>query len=338
MNVILETSVSLLPSIILLLVFVLMDSYKLLSLKAVIISIIIGALAAIGSYFSNTFILNNSNVDWVFYSRYVAPFIEELFKGLVLVYLIRFNRIGFNIDAAIYGFSLGAGFAIVENVYYIMVLEQDTSLGVFVIRGFGTALMHGGTTTIFAVISKTLIEGRIAEDWSALLAGFLLSVAFHSFYNHFFFDPILLTIIILITLPLVLMFVFKRSEDFLQNWLGVGFDSDQDLLDLVNHGHVSETPLGEYLELLKSRFKGEIIFDMICLLKIHLELSLRAKGILMIREVGVDSQPDLEIKDKFKELHFLEKNIGRSGMLALSPFLHQSSQDLWQLHMLEEQG
>tara|TARA_B100000029_G_scaffold198914_1_gene197245 strand:- start:5991 stop:7007 length:1017 start_codon:yes stop_codon:yes gene_type:complete len=338
MNVILETSVSLLPSIILLLVFVLMDSYKLLSLKAVIISIIIGALAAIGSYFSNTFILNNSNVDWVFYSRYIAPFIEELFKGLVLVYLIRFNRIGFNIDAAIYGFSLGAGFAIVENVYYIMVLEQDTSLGVFVIRGFGTALMHGGTTTIFAVISKTLIEARIAEDWSALLAGFLLSVVFHSFYNHFFFDPILLTIIILITLPLVLMFVFKRSEDFLQNWLGVGFDSDQDLLDLVNHGHVSETPLGEYLELLKSRFKGEIIFDMICLLKIHLELSLRAKGILMMREVGVDSQPDLEIKDKFKELHFLEKNIGRSGMLALSPFLHQSSQDLWQLHMLEEQG
>ena len=26
------------------------------------------------------------------------------------------------------------------------------------------------------------------------------------------------------------------------------------------------------------------------------------------------------------------------GMLALSPFLHQSSQDLWQIHMLEKQG
>ena len=77
---------------------------------------------------------------------------------------------------------------------------------------------------------------------------------------------------------------------------------------------------------------------MVCLLKINLDLSLRAKGILMMREAGVDSQADLEIKDKFKELHYLEKNIGRSGMLALSPFLHQSSQDLWQIHMLEKQG
>ena len=217
MNIILETSVSLLPSIILLLVFVLMDSYKLLNIKTVIIAIIIGALAALGSYFSNTFILNNSNIDWVFYSRYGAPFIEEFFKGLVLVYLIRFNRIGFNIDAAIYGFALGAGFAIIENLYYVMVLDQDTSLGIFVIRGFGTALMHGGTTTIFAVISKTLVESRIGGDWGGYFVGFLLSVVFHSFYNHFFFDPILLTVIILVTLPLVLILVFKRSEDFLQS-------------------------------------------------------------------------------------------------------------------------
>ena len=46
-NIILETSVSLLPSIILLLVLVLMDSYKLLNIKTVIIAIIIGALAAL---------------------------------------------------------------------------------------------------------------------------------------------------------------------------------------------------------------------------------------------------------------------------------------------------
>ena len=65
MNIILETSVSLLPSIILLLVFVLMDSYKLLNIKTVIIAIIIGALAALGSYFSNTFIN-----EYYFYSRW----------------------------------------------------------------------------------------------------------------------------------------------------------------------------------------------------------------------------------------------------------------------------
>ena len=110
-----------------------MDSYKLLGVKSVIIAIGIGAASALVSYFVNTPLIDNSGFSWLTYSRYVAPVVEEFFKGIVLVYLIRANRIGFNVDAAIYGFALGAGFAIVENLYYIIVLDQDTSVGVFII-------------------------------------------------------------------------------------------------------------------------------------------------------------------------------------------------------------
>ncbi|MBT4570332.1 MAG: hypothetical protein HOC47_07195, partial [Candidatus Marinimicrobia bacterium] len=160
------------------------------------------------------------------------------------------------------------------------------------------------------------------------------AVVFHSFYNHFFFNPLILTLLNVITIPVILMIIFKRSEKFLQNWLGVGFDSDQELLDMVNQGKMSDTKVGEYLQSIKDRFPGEAVFDMICLLRIHLELSMRAKGVLMMREAGVDVEPDEDLKDKFNELHFLEDNIGKTGMMALGPFLHQSSQDLWQLHML----
>jgi len=135
-------------------------------------------------------------------------------------------------------------------------------------------------------------------------------------------------------LPVILMLIFKRSEKFLQNWLGVGFDTDQDLLDMVNQGKVGDTKVGEYLQSIKKRFSGEVVFDMICLLRIHLELSMRAKGVLMMREAGMDVEPDADLKDKFNELNYLEKNVGKTGMMALSPFLHQSTQDLWQLHML----
>ena len=216
-------------------------------------------------------------------------------------------------------------------------LDQDTNLGIFVIRGFGTAIMHGGTTTLFGIISKTMLDRKIWGEWGGFIPGFLIASVFHSFYNHFFFNPILLTVSTMVSLPLVLMVIFKRSEAFLQNWLGVGFDTDQDLLDMVNKGHVSDTNVGQYLESVKGRFPGEVVFDMICLLRIHLELSMRAKGVLMMREAGMDSEPDPDIQDKFNELHYLEKNIGKSGMLALSPFLHQSSQDLWQIHMLDRE-
>ncbi len=323
------------PSLALLVVFMLLDSYKLLDVKAAIIAIGIGALSAVASYFVNTPLVENTGIDWLTYSRYGAPVVEEFFKGVVLVYLIRANRIGFNIDAAIYGFALGAGFSIVENLYYVMVLDQETPLGVFIIRGFGTAVMHGGTTTLFGIVAKTLVDRKIGGEWGGFFPGFLTAAIFHSFYNHFFFDPILLTVVILVTLPMVLLLVFKRSEAFLQNWLGVGFDTDQELLDMVNKGQVGETKVGKYLQSVKDRFAGEVVFDMICLLRIHLELSMRAKGVLMMREAGMDAEPDPDIQDKFNELHYLEKSVGKAGMLALSPFLHQSSQDLWQIHMLE---
>ncbi|MBT6930918.1 MAG: PrsW family intramembrane metalloprotease [Candidatus Marinimicrobia bacterium] len=319
-----------------------MDSYKLMDIKTVVIAIIIGSLSAVVSYFvndplvaylSDKFVIDIDTV-WTFYSRYGAPFVEEFFKGFILVYLIRTNKIGFNIDAAIYGFGLGAGFAIIENLYYVYVLATDTNLTVFIIRGFGTAVMHGGTMTLFAMIAKTMTDRKVWGEWGGFIPGFLTAVVFHSFYNHFFFNPLILTLLNVITIPVILMIIFKRSEKFLQNWLGVGFDSDQELLDMVNQGKMSDTKVGEYLQSIKDRFPGEAVFDMICLLRIHLELSMRAKGVLMMREAGVDVEPDEDLKDKFNELHFLEDNIGKTGMMALGPFLHQSSQDLWQLHML----
>ena len=48
------------------------------------------------------------------------------------------------IDAAIYGFAVGAGFAFIENIYYLHSLEHH-KIVVWIIRGLGTAVMHGGT-------------------------------------------------------------------------------------------------------------------------------------------------------------------------------------------------
>ncbi len=75
------------PSLALLVVFMLLDSYKLLDVKAAIIAIGIGALSAVASYFVNTPLVENTGIDWLTYSRYGAPVVEEFFKGVVLVYL-----------------------------------------------------------------------------------------------------------------------------------------------------------------------------------------------------------------------------------------------------------
>jgi hypothetical protein len=74
--------------------------------------------------------------------------------------------------------------------------------------------------------------------------------------------------------------------------------------------------------------------DLLCYLRIHLELSLRAKGILMMREAGFDAQPDDETRALFQELRYLEGSIGTTGKLVLLPFLHVSGKELWQLYVI----
>jgi len=73
---------------------------------------------------------------------------------------------------------------------------------------------------------------------------------------------------------------------------------------------------------------------MVCLLRLRLELSIRAKGILLARQSGFEVPPDPDMEGRFTELKFLERSIGRTGLLALSPLFHFSDRDLWQYHMI----
>jgi hypothetical protein len=137
-------------------------------------------------------------------------------------------------------------------------------------------------------------------------------------------------------MPVLLVVVFERSECATRDWLGTGLDGDAERLEQILDGEVERTPVGAYLETLKHRFHGTVLADMLCLLRIHLELSLRAKGVLIARAAGIDLPPDPELQASFAELRYLEKSIGPTGRLALQPMLRTSSRDLWQIHMLKQ--
>jgi hypothetical protein len=162
-----------------------------------------------------------------------------------------------------------------------------------------------------------------------------VAAVLHSLYNHFLLHPLLATALILLIVPYLTLAVFQRSERETTAWLGAGFDTDQELLRAVRAGQVSGTPVGRYLTTVRSRFAPEVLVDMMCLLRLRAELAIRAKGILMMREAGFDAAPDPTLKDKFEELRYLERSIGKTGLLALHPFLHTSARDLWQLTVLE---
>ena len=98
--------------------------------------------------------------------------------------------------------------------------------------------------------------------------------------------------VLLFVVPLVVLAVFERSERLTREWVGDGMDLDVELLALMRSSAFGGTRLGGYLAQLQSRFPGPVVADMFCLLQLELELAIRAKGMLMAREAGLEVPVD----------------------------------------------
>jgi RsiW-degrading membrane proteinase PrsW (M82 family) len=322
-----------LPVLLLLGTLRVMDSYKLVNRRALLESLVAGAIAAGFAYLVNRLAMDVARVDHVLLHRVVAPLLEEALKAAFVAWLIRTGQVGFMVDAAICGFAIGAGFGLMENLYYAGAL-RDWSLALWLARGLGTAVMHGCTTAMFAILAQSMSERSGSTGARELLPGYALAAALHAAFNLLTGHPLLEAAIILATLPLLLMLVFERSERATRDWLGSGLDGEVEALEQLLHGEVAGTRVGNYLESLRHRFPSAVVADMLCLLRIHLELSIRAKGMLIARSVGVEVQPDQAVRANLEELSFLEKSIGPTGQLAVLPLRRTSRRDLWQVMLL----
>jgi RsiW-degrading membrane proteinase PrsW (M82 family) len=326
--------VGLLPVVIFLVGLVWMDSYKLVSLKLVLAVIVVGGLTAFAAMHVNGWLIGELGMELRSYARYVAPVVEESLKALVIIYLFRSNRIGFLVDSAIMGFAVGAGFALVENFFYLQTLGV-ASMGVWIVRGFGTAIMHGGVMAMFAIMSQTLTERQMKINPLYYLPGLLAAISLHSVYNHFLVAPVLQTVGTLLILPPLLGLVFQRSAVALHEWLELDFDSDARLISMITSGVFSESKIGEYLNDLKEKFDGPVVADMLCYLRVYTELAIRAKAALIARENGLEIPVGERTRANLEELHYLEKSIGKTGCLAMKPFLMLERKDLWQIHVID---
>ncbi len=333
-ELLLHAPIALAPVLLFLAGLMQLDAFKLLRLPALLAMIAAGGLAAGASYLVNNFAYGHFSGDFTAYSRNVSPWIEESLKALLLVFLIRTRRVGLQVDGGITGFAIGTGFALVENLYYLA-SRPDATLAVQVIRGFGTAIMHGGTGTVLAMISITLSEKRPNGGLYLLLPGFLAAVALHTGFNYLLVRPALATLAVLVVLPLVIYLVFRHSERELREWLDTDLDSNVQLLESIQAGRFLDSPAGRYLQALRERFGGEDLADMLCCLRLHAELALRAKGVLLLRESGLEEPPlDAETRDKLEELVQLKRSIGAAGGLALRPLMTATGKDIWELTLL----
>jgi len=326
-----EYVLTLLPVLLLVTVFYLLDSFKIAHIQTVALVFLSGSAAALIAYFFNTKFSQWLDADFDLYTRYIAPVLEESLKACFVVYLIRKKKIGFLIDAAIYGFTAGAGFAVVENLFFIISNEPD--LGAWILRGFGTAIMHSGTTALLAILTVGALN-LDRKFFSGFLPGLVTACLIHSVFNHFYVQPIIQTLLIVIIIPVTLILIFRTSENQLQKWLEEGFFNEAAMLAQMQKGGFTDSRSGQYLSRLKEHFPAETIVDMVCCYTLYLEFSVKSKRNLMLTECGlpVPKEPGLAVR--LHEFGLLRKSIGKSGELAMTPLFRMKQRDFWQFNQL----
>lgn len=313
----------------------LMDTYRLVPRKRVLFSLAAGAAAAIVSYLLNGAVLAVAPGQSSELARFGAPVVEELAKASTWIFLVATARVAFLVDSGICAFAVGAGFSLVENFLYLQ--EPAThGLAVSTLRGFGTALMHGGVASIGAMLTVFTSERRAWHGWRMYLPGLAAAIGIHSLFNQGLLPPAASAAVMLVTMPPLISGVFLWGESSLRSWLGAKLDRDIELLNMIAGGELYKTRAGAYLQSLQDSFPPAIRGDMLCMLQLTLELSVRAKGDLLMREAGLVAPPDEEIEAQFTELAYLEKSIGRTGMLAVRPLLSQSRKELWEMRRLAQ--
>ena len=154
-----------------------------------------GAAVALMNQPLHEWLLSDVGIELRTLTRYAAPVAEEILKAALIVVLLARRRIGFLIDAAVLGFAVGTGFAVVENFVFLQAMPDSPTM-LWLVRGLGTATLHGATTAIAAVVAKSFQEQRKLALPVAVAAGVATAIVIHSAYNHLLLPPLAATIVL----------------------------------------------------------------------------------------------------------------------------------------------
>jgi len=336
-----DWSIALVPVLLMAALFAWLDVFKLMSAREMLGLLLLGAAAALIAWPVSGRVLDTLPMGYSFYSRMVAPWIEEALKAAALAVLIATNRIGFKLDAVISGFTIGAGFSVVENIFYL-IRFPELSASVWMVRGLGTAVMHGTTTAILAAVTHELSEralrrrGRLRFNPLWLLPGYLLASLIHLVFNQFPGQPMLVMVVTLVVSPLLLIALFRFGEGETHQWLAEESEAHRRWLEEWRAGGFPADASGQRIKSLSARVKPEqaaLIRDY-CIVKA--ELVLAAEEELLDRDRKLEEGEAERLRAAFARLEQVKQAIGRVGYAALSRQLPFSANDEWELSELRE--
>ena len=334
----LDWTVALVPVLAMLALFVWLDIFKLMSVAELAVLLGLGGLAAVVAYPISGRLIDVLPLGFSGYSRFVAPWIEESLKALAVVTLFYMNRIGYKLDAVISGFAIGAGFSVVENIFYLLRFP-DLSPSFWMVRGLGTALMHGTACATLAAIAHELAERENREaasefDFNPLwvLPGLVAAALIHTAFNQFPDQPTVAMLGALVVTPILLMGILQFGSAEARGWLIEESANHRAALARLEAGELPDDASGRRLAGLLRRSPQAEAGHMRDYLTHAMRLVVSAEEKLL----GHPVPPDGELLATFGRMESARSAMGKSGFAALEPLLPFSRNDYWEMKELRE--
>lgn len=336
-----DWAVALVPVLVMLGLFIWLDVFKLMTFWETVGLLLLGALTAGAAYPLSGIFIDALPLGFSNYSRFVAPWIEEFIKGLAIVGLFWFNRIGYKLDAVISGFAVGAGFSVVENILYLT-RYPELAANVWMVRGLGTAVMHGTACAVLAATAHEFAEretrGSASEyDFNLLwfVPGLLIAVAIHTAFNQFPDKPLLAMIGTLAVAPFVIMAIFRFGSVEAQQWLSEEREETRAALGAWEAGKFPDDESGRKIAALVARSDEKTAAAIREYCQLLTWLLLQAEDTL--HDQAADTEKLHVVgKTAFERLGILRRELGKTNVATLKAILPFSRNDYWEISELEE--
>ncbi|MBL1214128.1 MAG: PrsW family intramembrane metalloprotease [Ignavibacteriae bacterium] len=151
----------------------------------------------------------------------IAPVVEELAKGSLLLKTTKSIKVDNLTDGLVYGGAIGLGFGMTENFMYFLSHADDAStwISLVIFRSAFSAVMHCIASAIFgAFLVKAKYTASFKKIWFTLL-GFSIAVFIHFLWNFSvihtataLFGFMFMAVLILFFITLFKISIKKESE------------------------------------------------------------------------------------------------------------------------------
>jgi len=322
------------PLVLYMLVVKFLDTYTVSKVRELALSVVAGALLAMGASFIFSKIKDATGtllVSWLFQIG------EELLKLLPVAVLMLLRKIAFPIDVVNYGAAVGCGFALTENLLYLHFQELTLSEAVY--RAMATSLMHIGCAALMGIALFYILfrkQNKVYQRWLALIL-IVLPWFIHIFFNANVVTPGISFILLIVIFSIFFLIVGGISDKQVNDWLYKDADTHITLLTAMANGTFAQTRPGQYLEQSRQSVSPEVFDKIEQYVRLCLQLSVQAKGREIAREMGVPlvrtEADNKKLQADFDLLQQLWRQIGITGRSIVHPIIHIGHSDKWSLEI-----